>query len=410
MGLEEFNPHDKQYQKVEDLPEDKRSDFEDVDGGGFVTKKAADALRQAEAKATEENKKRPWIEKIASKNKVSGVDIIHEEAKKENEAFDQKQQEEIKRIEQHKGYVFVNNVLARELYLQVKTEDWGFLLKRGKDSVDHILENSIRGAINDLLENGNDLEKVKEYVNSKYRDDQYEENRGLYESLHEEIEKEEKSAALREELRSRYPKNPLFKTRWLKAPEGVENESAYVSVFCATREANLDRIGQDGLKFAGEEIMNGVNEVTAGEINTGKMALEKIFKGVAPDGYNRRLSVFAVPEYRDSARSGAMAQMGNVVLEIMVDADRAMIFDVELYNAIGESMQFSGGINDPDFREQALNAAKNYWASGMPLSKYLELPLAEQERLFTTPEILIPDTVPPEQINVISVLDDKVKY
>ncbi|MDO8668515.1 MAG: hypothetical protein Q7K35_05530 [bacterium] len=408
MNIERFNPDNNQYKKVEDLPADKRSDFRNVDNG-FVTKEAADGFEKAEIEAREKNKKRPIREKIIGKNKVSGVDILQDEAIKQNIDFDIKQRENKKEVEKQLKFELTNNVTRRELFSYIKgRESMGVVIEDicNQDEALKAYSTQFYYCIRWLLLSGNDLAKTQKLVDSHAGDGEYEKERELFESLHEKIIEEEKRLALCLELRKRHPINPLFKTNGLMAPEGVENRRSYVSVFCATHERNLDQVGENGLKFAGEEIMDKA-EVAAGKVNTTKMKLERIFGEVAPAGYNRRYSVYAVPEYRDPERSGAMARMGDVILEIKVDADRAMVFDVEKYNSIAESMHLDdSSLDDSDFRKEALEAARSYWDSGMPLSKYLKLPLAEQKKLFTTPEILIPDTVSPEQVKVASVVTE----
>ena len=93
MGLEKFNPANKQYKRVEDLPEENRSGFKNTDNGGFVTREAAYIFEQAKDKAKEENKKRSILEKITGQKKVSGTDLLQEEATKENTTFENKREE-----------------------------------------------------------------------------------------------------------------------------------------------------------------------------------------------------------------------------------------------------------------------------------------------------------------------------
>lgn len=47
MSKEIFNPNDSHYKKVEDLPEEEKKNFANVDGG-FVRKEAKEELRNAE--------------------------------------------------------------------------------------------------------------------------------------------------------------------------------------------------------------------------------------------------------------------------------------------------------------------------------------------------------------------------
>jgi hypothetical protein len=58
MSKETFNPRDPQYQKVEDLPKEHRSEFVNVpeeEGGGFVRKEAYNPILEAKIEAIVEN-------------------------------------------------------------------------------------------------------------------------------------------------------------------------------------------------------------------------------------------------------------------------------------------------------------------------------------------------------------------
>ena len=390
---------------------EKRSALEGFDGAALTTGTPADILTQAEKRAAEQNKKRSIREKITRKNRVSGVDILSEEAAQDNAVFDQEKKVEKERQEQYRRGIFRHNILTRVMYLVMQSDAWSFLSRRDLYDIETTLGPSIRGTIDRLEKSGNVLEKAREDYDDVFGDGEYEKraDKELYQIVHDLIIEEEKKVVLLDELRKRHPENSLFKTGQPQVPDSAENKRAYAKVFCATHESSLDHISQEGLRFAGEEMMGTSVTEDGRAVNTNKMALEKIFQEVAPEGHNRRSSVFAVPEYRDSKRSGAMQRMGEVVLEIMVDADSAMVFDVEKYNSVAEGMWLNqDSLSDSSFREQALQAARDYWSSGIPLSKYLRMSLAEQEELFITPEILIPEIVLPEQINVVSLNSDSL--
>lgn len=73
---ESFDPTNEKYKSVADLPEDKREDFVDVEGG-FVGKEAKDEMNDAEKLAA--------IANIINEKKISGVDVLHQDALDEAE-------------------------------------------------------------------------------------------------------------------------------------------------------------------------------------------------------------------------------------------------------------------------------------------------------------------------------------
>src|SRR3989338_10038157 len=96
MSKEQFNPHD--YKSHEELPEDKKGEFEKVDNG-FVRKEAADHFRKLQEDAKAYNKgmapekyvidgnkykefSRSFVKRILGRDKVKATDIAFYEAKK----------------------------------------------------------------------------------------------------------------------------------------------------------------------------------------------------------------------------------------------------------------------------------------------------------------------------------------
>lgn len=366
-------------------------------------------LKEAEDRAKTTNKARTLVEKITSKNKTRAVDLLHEEANTDNEAFELKRKaEEV--MDQHLVHLLVSNVTKRQAYLELKEGEYGeFLSHRTQDDALSMTEGNIRHTVYELDANDNDLTKLRgswaASFGEKEAQSRFEDHGERYKNLAQQLTAEKKRIALLKETKQRHPDNPLFKDHFLRTPKGVQGN--YTSVFCATKEGALDHVGQEGLKFGGEGFLDETTEVVGGVRNSSKVDLERVFKEAAPEGYNRRLSVFAVPEYRDPDRAGAMGGMGNIVLEMTVDADKAMVFDVEIYNAMAENMLSDYDPNDPRFIEAARETAAKYWSGGMKLSDYLKLSLAKQRELFVTPEILIPETVSPSAIKVVSVLEGK---
>src|SRR3989344_7423146 len=92
---------------------EKRSALEGFDGAALTTGTPADILTQAEKRAAEQNKKRSIREKITRKNRVSGVDILSEEAAQDNAVFDQEKKVEKERQEQYRRGIFKHHILTR---------------------------------------------------------------------------------------------------------------------------------------------------------------------------------------------------------------------------------------------------------------------------------------------------------
>ncbi|KKU75602.1 MAG: hypothetical protein UY01_C0008G0013, partial [Candidatus Nomurabacteria bacterium GW2011_GWB1_47_6] len=236
---------------------EKRSALEGFGGTVLTTGTPADILTQAEKRAAEQNKKRSIREKITRKNRVSGVDILSEEAAQDNAVFDQEKKAEKERQEQYRRSIFRHNILTRVMYLVMQSDAWSFLSRRDLYDIETTLGPSIRGTIDRLEKSGNVLEKAREDYDDVFGDGEYEKraDKELYQIVHDLIIEEEKKVALLDELRKRHPENSLFKTGQPQVPDSAENKRAYAKVFCATHESSLDHISQEGLRFAGEEMM-----------------------------------------------------------------------------------------------------------------------------------------------------------
>lgn len=81
MSKEQFNPHD--FKSHEELPEDQKDNFAKVKGG-FITKSADEYESSNKKEAQMYNDERTFLEKIFHKNKISYINIAHEEAIKED--------------------------------------------------------------------------------------------------------------------------------------------------------------------------------------------------------------------------------------------------------------------------------------------------------------------------------------
>src|SRR3989339_1536861 len=65
---------------------DKDGNSSDTDTGSFARKSAIDKLKKANDQATELNKKRGWLQNFFNPDsRINGLNILHEEALKENE-------------------------------------------------------------------------------------------------------------------------------------------------------------------------------------------------------------------------------------------------------------------------------------------------------------------------------------
>jgi hypothetical protein len=84
--MEQFNPSNPEYKEVNDLPNEERENYVDVAKNAFVKKSVLEAEEDAQQKANEINKARTITEKFLFKNKVNEMDVLQDEAIKENKA------------------------------------------------------------------------------------------------------------------------------------------------------------------------------------------------------------------------------------------------------------------------------------------------------------------------------------
>jgi hypothetical protein len=78
--MEQFNPSNPEYKKVEDLPQEEQDNYIDA-GEGFVQKEAMDTFNKAKDSAKEQNKQRSLKEKLLRKKEINPIDILHGQAK-----------------------------------------------------------------------------------------------------------------------------------------------------------------------------------------------------------------------------------------------------------------------------------------------------------------------------------------
>lgn len=92
---EQFDPKDPKYKKVTDLPEEKQDNFVNVEGGGFITKEAANYNANNKESANRLNKwywaggSRTTLEMLKGTGKMSEVDIAENDARIENKHRDE---------------------------------------------------------------------------------------------------------------------------------------------------------------------------------------------------------------------------------------------------------------------------------------------------------------------------------
>lgn len=194
-------------------------------------------------------------------------------------------------------------------------------------------------------------------------------------------------------LRSKYPDNPLFDNDFRGVPEN------YRSVYTSMSEARLQASATGGLKPSTEFLMRE---------RIDRIELDKVFDNVAPDGYSRTNSVYAFPDLKtalDWTKNGGMLQPGDILVEIKVDPKKVLVTDqdvvseVDHRNALAQSPKHPIAF-DPSERE---DIAKVYWEKAMTLEEYRQLPEDESWR-YTLPEVVIPGVVKPEFMRVASII------
>lgn len=79
---EKFNPHN--YKSISEMPDDNKGEFVEVEGEGFVRKEAKEHRGSFEKEAEMLNSERSFLKKIFNRDKISFIDIAHEEAIKED--------------------------------------------------------------------------------------------------------------------------------------------------------------------------------------------------------------------------------------------------------------------------------------------------------------------------------------
>ncbi|MEY4731711.1 MAG: hypothetical protein RL681_657 [Candidatus Parcubacteria bacterium] len=406
MTREAFNPENKAYRTAGDLPEERRAEFQDVEGGGFVRKEAAEVEQEARARAQALNKARSVAEKLLGKNTTDATDILHEQAAVEDMARTAEAEEREKKFRSMREFDMREDLTTKILYHDIEANA-GTIMAMGSEPLNTI-RNAKTGAIDNKLwilqTAGNDVAAVGKMYGALSED-----AREFYEWLSGEVTTEQQMLDARDALRKRHPGNSLFNTEFLFSqltPE--EKKKGYVSVYHKTYEKNIDGIAQDGLKLS-SEFWGDDKVLPQGEQFQKKVSLDKLFDDHAPEGYRRMSTVFAYPDYRDPESGKAMkAGVGEgVVLEMKIDPKRALVVDVGKHNRVAEELHFEGGdLNDPMFREEAVKAAKSYWESGVTLEEYLAMSYDEQRKRFETPEVLIPENVPPERMRVAAVLGE----
>ncbi len=426
-----FNPESWQPKNLSDLPDSERSKYEEVPEGGFVSNEAADELRKAEAAAKQVNSQRSWKDKLGGQGKISAADVLLEKAQQDNTVYDEQKgrsgELDAEKIAKSREATRVwENIQAKWAYYNMNELETENVM--GGTKIADVL-NAHEGiqqcantinllCLDNVRKHNGDIEKIMAEIELSGGKDWAENLRPLYEWLVEELPKEEKRAQAVSELKSRHPGNRLFEldfySKARKSLHGDEPSDRDVDeelVFCAVDEKRLDSIDANGLHRDPERTQM-LAASTGREMNKVKQVIDGIFdeNGIAKPGYSRIKANFAVPDYRDHESSSAMAGMGEVVIGMLVDPDKALVVDAEDYNAIAEMVHDAGAahnstdhINEP-VREEIRESARKYWGRAITLAEFRKLPYSEQRRRFQSPEILIPDDIPPERIKVEAVV------
>src|SRR5580692_7460422 len=82
--MEKFNPNNPEYKSTSDLPPEQSQNYVDLPDGGFIDKSAWDSEQHRSQDAKQRNKSRPLLKKAFLQDKISPVDIAHEQALEED--------------------------------------------------------------------------------------------------------------------------------------------------------------------------------------------------------------------------------------------------------------------------------------------------------------------------------------
>lgn len=188
-----------------------------------------------------------------------------------------------------------------------------------------------------------------------------------------------------EELRAKYPDNPLFDNDFKEVPEN------YVSVYHIMTEPRLAESGVSGL-------LPRADYLKTHDLDRAKVDEE--MDKVAPEGFSRTESVYAYSSLEEMMKQNGVninrkARQGppkNIILEIKVDPSKVRISDGEYLIQGKELLDMGGG-----------GAFESYWDESMPLDKYRSLKPNERPN-FENPEVIIPGGIKQEFMRVASIL------
>lgn len=173
--------------------------------------------------------------------------------------------------------------------------------------------------------------------------------------------------------------NPLYKAEITEAPKD------WVSVYCDISQAELDTVGNQGLR--------------ASNASEGAREVDDLFEEVAKNWGLSRSRRNAVSAYVDKERMEESVQLLNkmgmkrIGIEVKVDPTKVRVFNEELYTEASQRLDPQGrNANEtPERRrELAREWAEEYWGSAVRLDQYLAMSKEEQSLRFTIPEVLIP--------------------
>lgn len=194
-------------------------------------------------------------------------------------------------------------------------------------------------------------------------------------------------------------------------------------IYHATKSDNLENIKHKGIIPYEKNSFDSSDD----KKESARMELRKLIDGLideyAAEGgydYKRKNSFYCSPEVAGSWNNS------DVILEIKIDPTRVSVFDSDLATAVaiswfrtaegrkwlvnhsdfppqGERVEFINKLkNNKEYGDDYKNYAKAYWASGIGLDKYNELPDDKKRSLIRSPEILIPFEVNKDSIKVVN--------
>lgn len=121
--MENFDPSNPEYKKVEDLPEKEQVNYRNLPNGGFITKEAAELQRTLEEDALKQNSNRGFIKRFLGGKGVEAIDLAHDIANDDNVVFDEKQRKTEGRESKIKERLEQLGITLKETYETLSEEE-----------------------------------------------------------------------------------------------------------------------------------------------------------------------------------------------------------------------------------------------------------------------------------------------